>query len=424
MVDPNKRDRRDDINEPDENRDPISGQPGAHPVGTGIGAAGVGAVGAVVGGVIGGPVGAVVGSAVGAVAGGLIGKGAAESVDPTVEDTYWREQHNSRPYYEKGRTYEDYQPAYRTGYEGYSRYGAAGRTFDDAEPDLRKDYDTHRTTQGKSKGFTWDKAKYAARDAWDRVDNTVRGNNDHDTYWRQNYASRPYYEKGRTYEDYAPAYRFGHDSYSRYGSSGRTFAQVEPDLRRDYESRQGGAGLAWDKAKHAVQDAWDRATNAVTDRDRNVNTTAGQNAQQVNLYEERLVADKNRVKTGEVNVGKHVETETARVDVPVERERVVIDRTTPSGAGTPVDPGSVDFQEGEVARVEVYEEQADIHKEAVVREEVRIRKEVEQKTVQAEEKIRREELDVDSQGQNIVDRTGRTDRTGRSGRTDRTDRRS
>lgn len=322
MVDPNKRDRRDDINEPDANRDPISGQPGAHPVGTGIGAAGVGAVGAVVGGVIGGPVGAVVGSAVGAVAGGLIGKGAAESVDPTVEDAYWREQHSSRPYYEKGRTYDDYQPAYRTGYEGYTRHGVSGKTFEDAEPDLRKDYDTHRTTQGRDQGFTWDKAKHAARDAWDRVDNTVRG-------------------------------------------------------------------------------------------DRDVNTTAGQNAQQVNLYEERLVADKNRVKTGEVNVGKRVETETARVDVPVERERVVIDRTTPTGAGTPVDPGSVDFHEGEVARVEVYEEQADIHKEAVVREEVRIRKEVEQKTVQAEEKIRREELDIDSQGQNIVDRTGRTDRTDR-----------
>jgi uncharacterized protein (TIGR02271 family) len=413
MADRKNRDRREEINEPDENRDPISGQPGAHPVGTGIGAAGVGAVGAVVGGVIGGPVGAVVGSAVGAVAGGLIGKGAAESVDPTVEDAYWREQHSSRPYYEKGRTYEDYQPAYRTGYEGYSRYGATGRTFEDAEPDLRRDYDTHRTTQTKSQGFTWDKAKHAARDAWDRVDNNVRGDryNADSTYWRENYASRPYYEKGRTYEEYEPAYRFGYDSYSRYGTSGRTFAQIEPDLRRDYESRHGKAGLAWEKAKHAVQDAWDRATNTFQ-RDRDMSTTAGQNAQQVNLYEERLVAEKDRVKTGEVNVGKHVETQTARVDVPVERERVVIDRTTPTGA-TPVEPGSVDFREGEVARMEVYEEQADIHKEAVVREEVRIRKEVEQKTVQAEEQIRREELDIDAQGQNVVDRTDRKDRNKR-----------
>ena len=42
-------------NEHDTNRDPISGEPGAHPVGTGIGAAGAGTIGTVVGGVIGGP---------------------------------------------------------------------------------------------------------------------------------------------------------------------------------------------------------------------------------------------------------------------------------------------------------------------------------------------------------------------------------
>ena len=45
----------------DANRDPISGAPGAHPVGVGAGAAGGGATGAAVGGAVGGPVGAVVG---------------------------------------------------------------------------------------------------------------------------------------------------------------------------------------------------------------------------------------------------------------------------------------------------------------------------------------------------------------------------
>jgi len=50
------------IDETNANLDPISGQPGAHPVGTGIGAAGVGTAATVVGGIVGGPVGAVVGS--------------------------------------------------------------------------------------------------------------------------------------------------------------------------------------------------------------------------------------------------------------------------------------------------------------------------------------------------------------------------
>ncbi|WGV28535.1 DUF2382 domain-containing protein [Halotia branconii] len=119
-----------------------------------------------------------------------------------------------------------------------------------------------------------------------------------------------------------------------------------------------------------------------------------QNHQSLKLYEERLVANKSRVKTGEVAVGKHVETEKAQVSVPVEKERVVIERTTPTEAGRTVSPGDVDFREGEVARMEIYEETPDIHKEAVLREEVRVKKVVEQDTVEAEETLRREELDI------------------------------
>jgi len=125
--------------------------------------------------------------------------------------------------------------------------------------------------------------------------------------------------------------------------------------------------------------------------------------QTLRLYEERLVTNKQRQKTGEVTVGKHVETETARVSVPVEKERVVIERTTPTGAGTPVAPGDAAFQEGTVAHVDIYEERADVHKEAFVREQVNIRKEVDHDTVTAEEQIRREELDIDDAGRGIID---------------------
>ncbi len=52
--------------------------------------------------------------------------------------------------------------------------------------------------------------------------------------------------------------------------------------------------------------------------------------------------------------------------------------------------------------MEIYEETPDIRKEAVVREEVRVKKVVEQDTVQAQENVRREELDIDSEGRPIV----------------------
>ncbi|MGV0026482.1 DUF2382 domain-containing protein [Phormidesmis priestleyi] len=124
-------------------------------------------------------------------------------------------------------------------------------------------------------------------------------------------------------------------------------------------------------------------------------------AESIKLYEERLVVDKDREKTGEVAIGKHVETETARVSVPIEKERVVIERTTPVGSEAVV-PGDMAFQSGETMRVEVYEETPDIHKEAFVREEVSIRKEVDQETVTAQETLRREELQIDTEGRPVV----------------------
>lgn len=133
-----------------------------------------------------------------------------------------------------------------------------------------------------------------------------------------------------------------------------------------------------------------------------------QHHQTFRLYEERLIANKNRIKTGEVVVGKHIERETARVTVPIQKEGVVIERVPPTAAGTVVDPNELKFHEGEVARIEVYEERPEIHKEAFVREEIRVKKVVDCDTVEAEEIVRREELDIDTTGDLHVNQTGKT----------------
>ena len=125
-----------------------------------------------------------------------------------------------------------------------------------------------------------------------------------------------------------------------------------------------------------------------------------QHQQTLKLYEERLIANKQRRKAGEVTIGKHVETENARVAVPVEKERVVIERTNPTHT-TPSNPRDA-FNDGEVARMEIYEETPDIHKEAVVREEVRVKKVVDTDTIEANDTVRREELDIDTEGRPIV----------------------
>ncbi len=157
----------------DDNLDPISGAPGSHPVGTGVGAASGGVAGAAAG-MVAGPVGAVVGAAVGAIVGGLAGKGVAESINPTAEDAYWREQFRNEPYYVQSRTYDDYAPAYRTGYEAYGRY--RGKRFDDVQAELEREYNATRGTSS----LTWLEAKRASRAAWDRVETAIPGDSDRD----------------------------------------------------------------------------------------------------------------------------------------------------------------------------------------------------------------------------------------------------
>jgi phage tail tape-measure protein len=157
----------------DMNRDPISGAPGSHPIGTGVGATGGGIAGATIG-AVGGPVGMVVGGAIGAVVGGLAGHAVGEVVDPTAEDAHWRSAYENEPYRNAAYNYDDYAPAYKLGYENRSRY--AGRKFNEVENELASDWEA---TKGNSR-LAWDDAKHASRAAWHRVENVLPGDADGD----------------------------------------------------------------------------------------------------------------------------------------------------------------------------------------------------------------------------------------------------
>jgi hypothetical protein len=78
-------------------------------------------------------------------------------------DAHWREHYVTRPYARADHAYEHYQPAYRYG------HGAAvqhhGREWTEVERDLEHGWDSARGTTGS----TWQEAKDAVRDAWDRT---------------------------------------------------------------------------------------------------------------------------------------------------------------------------------------------------------------------------------------------------------------
>ena len=163
-----KSQREANKNNPAMNPDPITGEAGSHPVGTGTGAAGGAAAGAAIGTAVGGPVGTLVGGAAGAVVGGLAGHGIAEKIDPTAEESYWRTEFHNRPYSKKG-SYNAYLPAYRYGWESYSTMSDRG--WDNAESELGKRWPESRG----SSTLEWSDAREATRDAWNRMDQNYRG---------------------------------------------------------------------------------------------------------------------------------------------------------------------------------------------------------------------------------------------------------
>ena len=85
-------------------------------------------------------------------------------IDPTVEEAYWAENYRREPYYERGYTYADYHPGYRTGWEARARY--VGRAYEEIERELETYYNRNR---GSSR-LGWDKNRHAARAAWQRFD--------------------------------------------------------------------------------------------------------------------------------------------------------------------------------------------------------------------------------------------------------------
>lgn len=64
--------------------------------------------------------------------------------------------------------------------------------------------------------------------------------------------------QGTTYDDFDPAYRYGHALASDTRYEGRSWDEVEPEARAEWERRH--PQRAWDRFKSAVRHAWERAT--------------------------------------------------------------------------------------------------------------------------------------------------------------------
>jgi hypothetical protein len=86
-----------------------------------------------------------------------------------------------------------------------------------------------------------------------------------DDYWRKQHPNQPYADKNRSYEDYAPAYRFAVEAVGKYPD--KSFDDVEDELALNYHRAEPGFPLPWDTVHPAVRAAWDRLGGVLSPRD-------------------------------------------------------------------------------------------------------------------------------------------------------------
>ena len=239
-----------DASHRDENKDPITGAPGSHPVGVGVGGVAGGLAAGAMAGTVFGPIGTLVGAAAGTIAGAAAGKGVAERIDPTLELEYWRKAAPSRPYFvDEDDFQQDYAAAYRAGAMARSEY--PGESWEDAERRLQAGWGARR---GHSR-LEWERARPAAQDAWERVDRTYGAYAWSDDTYARRFDSAPYRQDGDEFDDYRSAYRYG--TYARGEYSDREWDDgLASELERGWERFKGTSRLTWVRAKHAVADAF------------------------------------------------------------------------------------------------------------------------------------------------------------------------
>lgn len=84
-----------------------------------------------------------------------------------------------------------------------------------------------------------------------------RSYEDFEPDYRNDFQTR-YGSQGGAYDDYAPAYRYGHSLAGDPRYQGRDWATIEPEARRDWEQRNPGS--TWDRAKLAIRHGWEKVT--------------------------------------------------------------------------------------------------------------------------------------------------------------------
>jgi uncharacterized protein (TIGR02271 family) len=162
----------------------------------------------------------------------------------------------------------------------------------------------------------------------------------------------------------------GDDVYLKWGT----------DLVETNYDRQYGAGSYRDET--ADESAW-------TDYRR-------PSDESIPLKEEELTAERHMRKAGQIRIHKTVRTEEKHFTVPVKREHVTVERV-PASEATKDAAATSDFGE-DVKTIPIHEEEVEVTKRPVVKEELRVKKTEEQVGKEVGGTVRKEEAHVEKSG--------------------------
>jgi uncharacterized protein (TIGR02271 family) len=193
-------------------------------------------------------------------------------------------------------------------------------------------------------------------------------------YFRSRFESTNTGRKNFTYDRARPLYQLGYLASQNPDYSGRSFEDVEPELRRGWTNDLSREYGSWDEVRDFAADAFTRGEERIITRS-----------------EEELAVGKRPVEAGEVQLRKTVETEHRTERVPTRREEVTVERRPVDDARLAAD---VEIGEERIS-VPVTEEEVIVDKRPVVKEEIIVKKHAVEDTQTVEADLRKERVDVD-----------------------------
>jgi uncharacterized protein (TIGR02271 family) len=156
--------------------------------------------------------------------------------------------------------------------------------------------------------------------------------------------------------------------------------EITPDFEREVHSYYG--------LEYATEE---RGSYGDYNGETETTATSAEEELRVQRSEEELAAGTREREAGQLKVRKRVRTDRERIEVPTRHEEVSVERVPVEGEATEAQIG-----EDEVV-VPVTEEEVVVGKRPVVKEEVRIRKDVVKDTEVVEEDVRREEIEIEDE---------------------------